>query len=225
MIYLTGDVHCPYDIAKLNTRNWPEQKLLTRADYLIVCGDMGIVWDGSHTDRYWQNWFQNKPFTTLFVDGNHENHDLLDQMPIEEWKGGKIHRIRPNVYHLLRGQVFEIDGISLFSMGGASSHDKEYRQEGVSWWPRELPNHLEYCEALENLEQHGWKVDLVVTHCAPNCVQDVLKDGYFYDKLTRFFDEVLLKNLSYENWFFGHYHTDIDIDERLHGIYEKIVSL
>lgn len=95
MIYITGDVHQSYDIRKLNTRSWPEQKNLTRNDYLIVCGDMGIVWDDSQSDRYWRNWFEDKPFTTLFVDGNHENHRLLATYPVDEWNGGKIHKIRP----------------------------------------------------------------------------------------------------------------------------------
>jgi len=70
MIYITGDVHCPHDVHKLTTKMWPEQKILTKNDYLIVCGDMGIVWDGSASDTYWQNWFNKKPFTTLFIDGN-----------------------------------------------------------------------------------------------------------------------------------------------------------
>ena len=44
MIFITGDVHCDYDVHKLNTHNWTKQKELTKNDYLIVCGDMGIVW-------------------------------------------------------------------------------------------------------------------------------------------------------------------------------------
>lgn len=70
MFYITGDVHCPHDVHKLTTKAWIGQKYSTTEDYLIVCGDMGIVWDGSASDEYWQEWFNNKPFTTLFVDGN-----------------------------------------------------------------------------------------------------------------------------------------------------------
>lgn len=61
-------------------------------------------------------WFDESNFTTLFVDGNHENHALLDTFPVEEWHGGKIHRIKPSVIHLMRGQVFEIDGKNIFTM-------------------------------------------------------------------------------------------------------------
>ena len=69
------------------------------------------------------DWLEGKPFTTLFVDGNHENFDRLYAYPVEEWHGGKVHKIRPSVIHMMRGQVFAIDGKSVFTFGGASSHD------------------------------------------------------------------------------------------------------
>jgi len=38
MIYVTGDIHCPIDISKLNTKNFPIQRKMTKSDYLInVC--------------------------------------------------------------------------------------------------------------------------------------------------------------------------------------------
>lgn len=222
MIYVTGDVHCPHDISKLNTTNWPEQKELTRNDYLIVCGDMGIVWDGSKCDRYWQEWFQAKPFTTLFVDGNHENHPMLNGYLVEEWKGGKVHKVRPNVYHLMRGQVYNIDGVKVFSMGGASSHDKELRTEGIDWWPEELPSDLEYCEAFENLGLNDWKVDLIVSHCTADSIQKKLAYWYGKDKLTNFFEAVVKSDVKYKHWYFGHYHDDIDVDDKHHCIYREV---
>ena len=44
MIYLTGDTHIPIDISKLNTISFPEQKQMTREDYVIVLGDFGLLW-------------------------------------------------------------------------------------------------------------------------------------------------------------------------------------
>lgn len=225
MICVTGDVHCPHDIHKLSTKEWPEQKMLTKNDYLIVCGDMGIVWDGSRTDKYWQGWFQAKPYTTLFVDGNHENHPMLNSYLVEEWKGGKIHKIRPNVYHLMRGQVYDIDGIKVFSMGGASSHDKEYRAEWIDWWPEELPSDLDFYEAIENLKKHNWAVDLIVSHCAADSVQKQLAHWYENDKLTNFFEAVVKTEANYKHWYFGHYHDDVDVDEKHHCIYKEIKQI
>lgn len=223
MIKITGDVHCPIDIKKLNTTYWPEQKTMTRNDYLIVCGDMGLVWNGrDKEDKYWQQWFESKPFTTLFVDGNHENHPQLNSYLVEEWKGGKVHKLRPHVYHLMRGQVYIIDGVKVFTMGGASSHDKEYRMEGVDWWPEEMPSDAEYAEAIENLEKHAWTVDLVVSHCAADSTQKQLAYWYKKDKLTNFLQVVVKERVKYKHWYFAHYHDDIDVDDKHHCIYQEI---
>ena len=223
MIFVTGDVHCPHDIKKLNMKSWPEQKDLTRNDYLIVCGDMGIVWEGNdREDRYWQEWFEAKPYTTLFVDGNHENHVKLNNYLVEEWKGGKVHKIKPHVYHLMRGQVYDIDGTKVFAMGGAASRDKEYRTEGRDWWPEEMPSNTDYCEAIENLEQNNWQVNLVVSHCAADSLQKELAYWYEHDKLTNFFEAVIKSDVKYDRWYFGHYHVDADLDEKHHAIYQDI---
>lgn len=222
MIFVTGDVHAPHDIGKLNTTNWPDQKALTRNDYLIVCGDMGLVWDLSKHDLWWQKWFEDKPFTTLFVDGNHENHPALAQYPVEMWNGGKIHRIQPHVIHLMRGQVYDIDGTTVFAMGGASSHDKPWRVEGISWWPEELPSSEEYAEAERNLAANDWQVDLVVSHCTANSVQEQLAYWYEHDDLTNFFEMVVHEKLDYRHWYFGHYHKDKDIDDLHTCLYQGI---
>ena len=126
-IYITGDTHIPIDVEKLNTRNFPEQKTMTKDDFVIICGDFGGVWDDSKEDRYWLKWLNEKKFTTLFVDGNHENFDLLYQYEIVDFMGGKARQIMPSVFHLMRGEIYEIAGKKLFTMGGAASHDKIYR--------------------------------------------------------------------------------------------------
>ena len=43
MIYITGDCHCNFE--RFNTENFPEQKEMTKDDYVIICGDFGGVWD------------------------------------------------------------------------------------------------------------------------------------------------------------------------------------
>lgn len=76
MIYVTGDIHGEVDISKLNTQNFSQAK---EGDYLIICGDFGLIWDikPSKNEEYWLKWLSKKPWTTLFVDGNHENFDRL----------------------------------------------------------------------------------------------------------------------------------------------------
>lgn len=241
-IYITGDTHGTEDWEKLNTSRFPEQKLMDPSrDYLIIAGDFGGIWDGSNQDEYIIKTYNKRNFTTLFIDGNHENHDLLDKYPVEEWNGGKIHRISDRVIHLMRGQVFDIDGIKFFTMGGAESTDKQYRKEGESWWAREMPSDEEYEEALRNLKKVNFEVDIVLTHCTPEgYIGKNISAVYNSDlsrvlaahmagvvdrsgnKLTRFLDELITEHgLKFKHWYFGHYHRDMDWD-RFSLVFSKI---
>lgn len=231
MIYVTGDMHgtAEYGPNRLSLSEWPEGRELTRNDTVIVAGDFGYVWDGSHVDDYWLDWLEERPWTTCFVDGNHENHELLAAMPERAWNGGRVHEVRPHVLHLMRGQVFDLEGVRIFTMGGASSHDRAWREEGESWWPGELPSDAERSEALGNLDACGWAVDYIITHEAPLDLASELSwecnrpfDGG--DVHQRFLQEVD-DRLSYRTWFFGHYHDDEWRDDRHRLIYRDIVPI
>ena len=123
-IYVTGDIHSEPD--RFNMENFPEQKELTRDDYMIICGDFGLVWaedKESKRDTWWLDWLEDKNYTTLFVDGNHENFTRLNSLPVEEWHGGRVHKVREHIIHLMRGEMFDLGGKKIFAFGGARSHD------------------------------------------------------------------------------------------------------
>lgn len=205
MIYVTGDIHGGFDIGKLNTRNFPEQKEMTKDDFVIICGDFGMPWGGklSGEDRYWLKWLEDKPFTTLYVDGNHENFDLLETYPVEDWNGGKIQKLNSSVFHLCRGSVFTLQGATFFAFGGAKSHDIAYRIPHRSWWPQEEPSPAE-CEAgLAVLDAMDWKVDYVLTHTAPLTLSPY-KDGCSTEKYL----DAVYQRLTFGHWFCGHFHID-----------------
>ncbi|MBR6850453.1 MAG: metallophosphoesterase, partial [Lachnospiraceae bacterium] len=125
VIYVTGDTHGDFG-GRFNVKNFPEQKELTKDDFVIICGDFGGIWDveaEGKSEKYWLDWFDERPYTLLFVDGNHENFDRLYAYLEKEWHGGRVHEIRPSVLHLMRGQIYEICGKKIFTFGGASSHD------------------------------------------------------------------------------------------------------
>ena len=246
-IFITGDTHG--DFTRFKKRIFYEQAELSKDDCVIICGDFGGIWDGSAGERHWLDWLEAKPFTTLFVSGNHENFDLLATYPVEEWRGGKVQRIRPSVIHLMRSQIYDIQGKTFFTMGGASSHDidggilepddpqfKEkcrrldisralYRVNHRSWWKEELPSEEEYRTARTTLDRAGWGVDYIVTHCCPTSVQDELS-GSFYkaDALTDFLEEVV-QRCKFSYHFFGHYHTNRVIREKFVLLYEQIIKL
>jgi len=227
MIFITGDTHGSMGMSRFNMKNFPIQKELTKEDYVIITGDFGLVFSLDKEEEYWLKWLDKKSYTTLFCCGNHENFDVLDSLPISIWNGGKVHFINDSVIHLMRGQVFDINGTKIFTFGGADSIDKQHRIEGKSWWKREMPSNAEYEEGLDNLEKCGWQVDLVISHDCSQNVFEKLMVGLYVKSLTSInkYFEVLEEKLDYKQWYFGHYHEDRWIDEKHRLIYHDIVML
>ena len=251
MIYITGDCHA--DWSKLSTEAFPEQKEMTRDDFVIVCGDFGL-WHDNPTERWWLKWLEQKNFTLLFVDGNHENFDRLygNEFDIVDFCGGKAHKIRDNVYHLMRGYIFELNGKKFFAFGGASSHDikdgilnledyidekeliktynkltragKMLRINHLSWWKEEMPSDEEMEFGKQTLAQNDNKVDFIISHCCPQSIALSLSNHYKSDKLTKYFNEIN-DSISFSKWFFGHYHNDEQIFDKYILLYHQIIRI
>ena len=222
MIYVTGDCHGNF--ARFEQKHFPEQANMTKDDTVIITGDCGGVWFGDSRDDETLDWLERLPFTLAFVCGNHENYDALERYPVAEWHGGKVHRIRPHVLHLMRGQIFELEGCRFFTMGGAKSHDTNHRINHISWWRQELPSDEEYSEALQNLERYNWQVDYIITHCAPTSIALMESRHNEADRLTDFLQEVR-ERAKYHYWLFGHYHDNKAIDEKHILLWEQIVRV
>ena len=222
MIFVTGDLHGNIDKSKLNTKFFPQQKELTKNDFVIIAGDFGGIWDESRSENWLLRWLEKKSFTTLFVDGNHENFDLLNSYPVTTWNGGKVHEIRPGILHLMRGQVFQIEGMKFFTFGGADSIDKHYRTEGVSWWPQERPTEEEFEEGMNNLAKHNYSVDYIITHTAPlNIVEQLTAYSTFLDPTTIMLS-VFQEKINFKHWYFGHFHEDTTL-ENYTALYQEVV--
>lgn len=225
MIYLTGDTHIPIDVSKLKVKNFPEQRKMTRNDYVIVLGDFGLLWRKNKTYEHWLNHLSNKKFTLLWIDGNHENHEWINSLEVNMWNGGKVHYISPNIIHLMRGQVFNIDGYKFFTCGGALSIDKEYRTEGKSWWPQELLSNAECEEALNNLESVNNEVDYILTHtCPTDLITPMFNIVDIYNDPTGKFLAEINNRVKFSHWYFGHWHEKRDY-ENFHCLYNNIVKL
>ena len=252
MIYITGDTHG--DFRRFSKKKMMKKSFeLSEQDYVIICGDFGLCWSKDGTFDYECKLFANKKYTILWVQGNHENYDMIAEYPIEKWHGGTVrHIVRDKVILLERGQVFEIEGHTFFTFGGASSHDiqggildredadfkkkklklKEkklfYRINHESWWKEELPNEAEMDEGRKNLAEHGYKVDYVITHCCTNRMQEKLNEEYKRelepDVLTNYFQEIDEK-LKYKHWYCGHYHMDLSFDKKHTILYHEIIEL
>ena len=250
MVFITGDCHAKFN--KFSVENFPEQKEMTRDDIVIVCGDFGL-WHDNNEERYWFKWLSEKNFTVVFVDGNHENFDRLysNEFPIVDFHGGKAHKIRDNIYHLMRGYVFEFDGKKFFCFGGASSHDisdgildradfnsdeefmatvkdwdkrwRMFRINHLSWWKQELPKEDELALGLQTLTKNGNKVDYIISHCCPQEIASLC--GFWEpDVLTQWFNMVA-HTVQFDKWYFGHYHDNRKIMGKFILLYEDIIRV
>lgn len=230
-IYVTGDIHATYDIQKLMQSRFDASDL-TKKDYVIICGDFGLVWNGTEHEEYWLRWLDARPFTTLFIDGNHEGFKLLNSYPVKKWKGGRIHQINDSVLHLMRGELFDLDGTSLFTMGGAasSSYDRKCRKPGVSWFAEEIPSKKERLHAEKTLEEHDWTADVVITHCAPTSLKQAIAnvtdriEDHPMDEYTDWLESIRTR-MDYGSWFCGHYHIDAALGGGTQALYQRIIRL
>ena len=208
-LFVTGDLHGTIEICRLNHYFWPEGQKLTKDDVLLVAGDFGLVFLCDKTETNWLDWLNNQPWTTLFIDGNHENFPALLSYHEDERYGGPVGTIRPSVLHLKkRGHIYSICNKRVWCFGGALSIDRHLRTIGQSWWPEEEANYreIEYAQnALENCRN----VDFALTHDAPlSLLRDLYAGQYLETSRTSKFLDLADEIIDTKYWFFGHHHID-----------------
>ena len=234
MIYVTGDTHG--ELWRFCEECMPGEKNWTKDDALIICGDFGFIWYdekdnvGFRSNERALNILSEKPYTILFVDGNHENFNRIYSYPEIEKFGDSVHKIRDNIFHLERGKIYSIQGKTFFTFGGAYSIDRCIRQKDVSYWEQEIPNNREYMTASKSLKENNYKVDYIITHTCPSEIIKMM--GYYPDahdiELTGFFD-YLLYDTDFKSWYFGHWHTDKIINlpkgKTLYALFHNIEAI
>lgn len=241
-MYITGDIHGGTTISKLNSTNFPEGKYLTEKDIVIITGDFGMPWHSSgpnhEKEKKVLKWLSDKKWTTLFVDGNHENFDLLSSLPTEKRYGAEVGVVQDRVYHLKRGNVYEIEGRKVLAIGGATSTDKEWRQAYLEetgnkiWWEEEILSAEEEINILRAIKQ---PINIIISHTAPSRSVLELLTKYPVDKLydrlriedpvAVFLDKVR-SFAKFQKWFCGHMHMDyLTIDEAVQFCFDNIFKI
>jgi hypothetical protein len=235
MLFITGDTHG--DFSRLSAESWPRGECLTKDDYVVVLGDFGLnLEERTESFEYWRDWLAARPFTTLWIDGNHENFGWLDSIEPEPWNGGMIHKCdeEGKVLHLMRGEVFHLGEKSLLAIGGsycACDESKCHIEKLMKpeWHLINKPLPEDFSNAYKNLDRVGWKADYVVTHCPTTRMQYAIGEWWLAKapaEYTETIKKFLLPNetseplqeiadkLDYCCWYAGHFHADYVADDR-----------
>ncbi|MEG1597341.1 MAG: metallophosphoesterase [Bacilli bacterium] len=220
-IGITGDTHGDLYFSQI----YKAKRL--GCDTLIICGDFGYIWyDDSIKQEKQLDYMDKIGIKILFVDGNHCNFNKLNSYPITEMYNGRVHKIRENIIHLMRGEVYLIDKKKFFTFGGAESIDKHLRKENKSWWKDELCNVDEVNNAVDNLFKYDNNVDYIITHTT---YDKVIRNLGFYESntdVTSHFLRNVNDIINYKHWYFGHFHKNHNIEHlNTTCVYKDIIKL
>lgn len=186
---------------------------LQKNDVVIILGDAGIVWSNPMNEQV-KDFYSKLPCNILFLDGNHENFDLLSNLKTCTMYGSKVHRVLNNVFHLLRGNVYIINCHKYFIFGGAYSIKRDFDNSPVQIWQNELPNEKDFKHGLFKLKENNWTFDFILTHQAPKTILDRIEYEYSTNEITLLNYLDMIKNkANYKSWYFGHIHRDLEINK------------
>ena len=224
MLLITGDTHGMRDRMEV-LLDYLSGCPQSEETYLLICGDFGYLFRNSQEEQAYLDQLDEelaaRRAVIAFCDGNHENFDALDSLPVSQWQGGQVHLLRSRILHLMRGQCFTLEGKTFFVLGGGASLDKAWRVAAElaigekTWWPQEMPSNEDYRTASDTLSAHRFTFDYIITHTAPQSM--IYRMGFSpspkEQELTGYLDWVRTE-ASYKHWYFGHFHLDEEVDEK-----------
>ena len=80
-------------------------------------------------------------------------------------------------------------------------------------------------EGRRNLAKYDNKVDFIVTHCCASSTEVLLGGGRFQSDYLNIYFEELRQKVQFTKWFFGHYHSNINVNTEELLIYEQIIRI
>lgn len=247
MLYFHGDIH-GNPIKYFSFKKHPEMRQLTTSDTMIVLGDCGVPWNDAtiNEDIYTLNWLNGQVYKFIFIMGNHDNYDLVEQMPQIEFCGGVARqcvyqgKVYKNIVYIDTPTILNLESKTCFIIPGAHSHDiadgiidgndpnwtqlwktamslnKQMRVSHVTWWEQEAIK----IDIIKNILDNGLdKVDLILSHQAPAYQTSFLPND------EQIFLAELSKKIEYKMWLHGHLHKWLDnYYHNTLGIYEQTLS-
>lgn len=222
--FITGDIHG--DVTRLIL--FIQRMKLNSGDKICILGDAGIFWrnDKKDTDyiiKYWDEY--SNGVELYFIDGNHENFNLLNSLPVDENNMGIV---SDKIHYLRRGCVYEINGKRILSCGGADSVDWHRRTEGLNWWKEETISQAD----IDRVPAGHY--DYVFTHCCPRSIFENNKvylitlaniDQDVVNHCSEDMLEKLMNKITFDHFYFGHYHVDRILNDKFRCLFNDFVEI
>ncbi len=218
MILITGDIHG--DITRFKDKRL---RRLKKSDALIICGDFGLIWDGSRKEKRILKGLGRRRYSILFVEGAHENFSELEKYPTEQWCGGMTRKISGNLRQLIRGNVFEIAGKTVFAFGGGKDDEANENQSDELKMKYEVPEQNELSEADKRLSERGNRVDYIVSYSPPRTIAELLMGQVQADKVSSYLEEKK-QCVDFTHWFFGKFHVNKRIPTRFTAVFDSVID-
>lgn len=212
--FLTGDTHGAFGRIETFCKMYNTSK----DDILCILGDAGINYFLDTRDWLLKQKISALPITLFCVHGNHEERPYnIQTYKIIEWNKGKVYFEEefPNILFAIDGEIYNINNKSCLVIGGAYSVDKEYRLlRGWNWFKDEQPS-KEIIKYVEKQITKQRQFDIVLSHTCPIDTEPrhmflSFIDQSKVDKTTEMFLQRVANWIKFDNWYFGHFHSDWD---------------
>ena len=245
MLYFHGDIHGNI-IDNFSYRHNPEMRTLTENDYLIVLGDCGVPWNYAteKRDSYELRWLNERPYKTIFITGNHDNYDLIEQMPQIDFYNGVARQAVfkgetfENIVYIDKPTVLDIQEQHILVIPGADSHDiqdgiidgtdpnwkklfktawknwKRVRVSHITWWPQEKLQ----IDEIEKILKTDNNFDFILSHECPSS-QLIYFRRRFSPTDGEIYLEQVKEKVDYKIWLHGHMH------QFANNYYDNIICL
>lgn len=221
-LLVTGDMHADIFLFKRIVEDMGKNEIL------LIAGDFGMFWfdTESRMEKYRiiNNMLEEKNSYVAFVDGNHEQHNYINSQKIEEFCGAKCHKLMNRIIHIIRGEILNIEGTTIFCFGGAYSIDRSWRELDKTFFESELPSKEEYENGRINLEKAGMKVEYILTHTCPINYLNMLgaRHRACEEEELQEYIQWVIDSVEYKKHYFGHWHMDKIMDNKEIALFHEL---
>lgn len=237
-LFITGDIHG--DAVSRFKPRFEELKALDKDDIIFIVGDCGLPFGINNPayeiaykrhDMYQLDWLSQFDCTFLFLRGNHDDLDAINEMPQVEKYGGTLRqmlfddKLYDNIFYIDDPTILVLCGKKCLCIPGGESHDISYRIEHWDWWRDEIIDIQKTNDLLAN-QQSEDGFDLILTHESPSLY---INTRFFEPNEGEVFLDSIRRSFEFNDWYHGHMHNDCDypktLDDRMHCLYQNIVEI